>query len=162
MNADIDIDRQLAAHISPGEYLPDHDTLVAWVARVLEELCYEQPVQMSIRIVDEQEITGLNAAYRKKNQPTNVLSFPYEPLPGVNVPLLGDIVICAVVVARQAQQQGKTLQQHWAHMVVHGLLHLLGYDHVKQADAEEMEMLEINILSQLGFPNPYDGDNDTL
>ena len=161
MTTDIEIDYQIAVDIRDDDYVPEREIVENWVLRLLQELHYEQPVQLSIRVVNEQEITQLNEKYRKKNQSTNVLSFPYEPLPGVNVPLLGDVVICAGVVAQQAKQQGKSAEQHWAHMVIHGLLHLLGYDHIKHADADEMETLEINILSKLGFTNPY-GETNTL
>ena len=108
-----------------------------------------------------EEITALNSQYRKKNRATNVLSFPYEPLPGVAIPLLGDVVICAEVVNDEALAQGKTAEQHWAHMIVHGALHLLGYDHVDENDAQHMESMEIQILSQLGIPDPY-GELNTL
>jgi probable rRNA maturation factor len=121
----------------------------------LSKIAYNRLAQISIRIVDEQEIQELNNKYRHKNQVTNVLSFPFETLPGVDVPLLGDVVICARVVDDEARQQSKTCEQHWAHMIVHGTLHLLGYDHINEQDAEEMEQLEINILSSLNFPNPY-------
>lgn len=161
MTTDIEIDYQIVSDIRDDEYLPDHAMVENWVSRLLQELHYEQPVQLSIRVVGEQEITQLNEKYRKKNQSTNVLSFPYEPLPGVNVPLLGDVVVCARIVGQQAKQQGKSPDQHWAHMIIHGVLHLLGYDHIKAADADEMEAIEINILSKLGFPNPY-GETNTL
>lgn len=161
MTTDIEIDYQIVSDIRDDEYLPDHAMVENWVSRLLQELHYEQPVQLSIRVVGEQEITQLNEKYRKKNQATNVLSFPYEPLPGVNVPLLGDVVVCARIVGQQAKQQGKSPDQHWAHMIIHGVLHLLGYDHIKAADADEMEAIEINILSKLGFPNPY-GETNTL
>src|SRR5690606_500913 len=111
--------------------------------------------ELSIRIVDRDEIQALNAQYRHKNTPTNVLSFPCELPPAVDVPLLGDIVICAQVVQEEAAAQHKAELSHWAHMVVHGTLHLLGYDHMDDAEANEMESLEIEILNTLGFANPY-------
>jgi probable rRNA maturation factor len=109
-----------------------------------------------VRITDEAEIRELNATYRGKDYATNVLSFPFEAPPGVDIPLLGDIVVCAAVVAREAAEQEKPLQAHWAHMVIHGTLHLLGYDHIEEADAEEMEGLEIRLLADLGYANPYE------
>jgi probable rRNA maturation factor len=111
--------------------------------------------EMTIRITDEQESAQLNARYRHKQGATNVLSFPFEDPPGVDSGLLGDIVICAPVVVREAGEQGKTIESHWAHMVVHGVLHLCGYDHVAEQEAREMEALETRILANLGFPAPY-------
>lgn len=109
-----------------------------------------------IRIVDEPESQALNRQYRGIDKPTNVLSFPFEAPPQVRSRHIGDLVICAPVVEREAAEQGKPLEAHWAHMVVHGVLHLLGYDHETDADAETMEGLEIAILGRLGFPNPYE------
>jgi len=109
-----------------------------------------------IRIVDEPESQALNRQYRGIDKPTNVLSFPFEAPPHVPSRHIGDLVICAPVVEREAAEQGKPLEAHWAHMVVHGVLHLLGYDHQTDADAETMEGLEIAILGRLGFPNPYE------
>ena len=105
--------------------------------------------ELTIRIVDEAESQALNRDYRGKDKPTNVLSF------GGDEGVLGDLVICAPVVAREAIEQNKTLREHWAHMVVHGCLHLQGYDHEIEADAQKMEAREIRILKSLGFPDPY-------
>lgn len=113
-------------------------------------------VEVSLRFVDDETIRELNRDYRGKDKPTNVLSFPFEAPPGVPTTLLGDLVICAPVVAAEAAEQGKPLTAHWAHMVVHGVLHLLGYDHIDDADAEIMEGLEVEILAGLGVPNPYE------
>jgi probable rRNA maturation factor len=112
--------------------------------------------EVCVRIVDEQEITELNRDYRQKDKATNVLSFPADIPEELNIPLLGDIVICAAVVEQEAQEQNKTAEQHWAHMCVHGLLHLQGFDHIEDQEAEQMESLEINILAKLGFPSPYE------
>jgi probable rRNA maturation factor len=109
-----------------------------------------------VRIVDEPESRALNLRYRGIDRPTNVLSFPFEAPPQVRSRHIGDLVICAPVVEREAAEQGKPLEAHWAHMVVHGVLHLLGHDHETDADAETMEALEIAILGRLGFPNPYE------
>ena len=105
--------------------------------------------------MDEAESRQLNRDYRGKDSPTNVLSFPFEAPPQVASPLLGDLVICAPVVADEARDQGKPLLAHWAHMVVHGVLHLQGYDHQTDAEAERMEEIECRILQNLHFPNPY-------
>lgn len=115
--------------------------------------------EMTIRIVDEKESSELNERYRHKLGPTNVLSFPYSPIPGIASRLLGDIVICAPIVEKEAEEQGKSLIAHWAHMVVHGCLHLLGFDHELNDEAEKMESIETDILVRLGFPPPY---GDTL
>ncbi|WP_028079955.1 rRNA maturation RNase YbeY [Solimonas soli] len=110
--------------------------------------------ELTIRIVDEAESRAFNRDYRGKDKPTNVLSFGGDAEPA-SKKILGDLVICAPVVAREAIEQGKTSRAHWAHMVVHGCLHLQGYDHEVEADAERMEAREIRILKSLGFPDPY-------
>lgn len=109
----------------------------------------------TIRIVDEPEMIDLNSQYRQKDGPTNVLSFPAQLHKDVDIPFIGDVVICAPVVINEAKQQGKVEESHWAHMTVHGILHLQGYDHVNEKDAQHMESLEIQILNNLGFENPY-------
>ena len=113
--------------------------------------------ELTIRIVDKAEMVMLNSTYRHKNKPTNVLSFPFEMPEGIDMenPILGDIVICAEVIEEEAQAQQKLVEAHWAHMVVHGVLHLLGHDHEIEAEAEKMEAEEITILAKLGFNNPY-------
>jgi len=116
---------------------------------------FQEEAEVTIRIVDEAESQQLNFDYREKDKPTNVLSFPFQAPPGIELPLLGDLVICAQVVAREAEEQNKPLEAHWAHMVVHGSLHLLGFDHINDADAEEMEAEEVQILHDLGYANPY-------
>ena len=116
---------------------------------------------LTIRVVGASESRRLNRTWRGKDKPTNVLSFPADPLPAAvrrgaeENDELGDLAICAPVVAREAREQGKSLQAHWAHMVVHGVLHLLGYDHENDRDAERMESREAGILAQFGYPNPY-------
>jgi probable rRNA maturation factor len=112
--------------------------------------------KLVIRIVDQPESQAMNRQYRGIDKSTNVLSFPFEAPPHVPSKHIGDLVICAPVVEREAVEQGKPLEAHWAHMVVHGILHLLEYDHQTDADAETMEGLEIAILGRLGFPNPYE------
>jgi probable rRNA maturation factor len=136
-----------------SEPCPDEDDIRRWVEAALENR--REAAEVSIRLVDEAEITALNRHYRGKEGSTNVLSFPAALPPGVDHPLLGDIVICPAVVNREAGEQHKTAQQHWSHMLVHGSLHLLGYDHVDSGDAELMETLETEILAGLGHPCPY-------
>jgi probable rRNA maturation factor len=114
-----------------------------------------KPAELAIRIVDTAEGQALNRDYRGKDYATNVLSFPAELPPGVNLPLIGDLAICAPVVAREAAEQGKKPRDHWAHLTVHGTLHLLGYDHIDEAEAEAMEALETRILAGLGIADPY-------
>lgn len=114
--------------------------------------------ELTVRIVDEPESQALNRDYRGRDKPTNVLSFPFEPPPGMPAEaaaILGDLVICAPFVAREAREQGKPERDHWAHMVVHGALHLLGYDHQEPMEAERMEAMERHILAGLGVPDPY-------
>ena len=112
--------------------------------------------QLCVRIVDEAEIIELNARYRARREATNVLSFPADIPPELGIPLLGDVVICAPVVNREAAEQHKETRSHWAHMVVHGTLHLLGFDHQCEEDAAKMESRETRILAALDFPDPYE------
>ena len=111
---------------------------------------------VALRIVDAGESASLNQTYRHKSGPTNVLSFPCEAPEGVPNEWLGDLVICGPVVEEEAREQHKSIEAHWAHMVVHGMLHLRGYDHLDEAEAEAMEAKEIAILDRLGYPNPYE------
>ncbi|MEX0622469.1 rRNA maturation RNase YbeY [Saccharospirillum sp.] len=151
---DVDLDVQIA---SGAADLPDSDHLLLWVATALQG--QKDTACLTIRLVDDSESQQLNLDYRGKNSPTNVLSFPFEAPPGIDDPeiqaLLGDLIICAPVVAREAAEQGKPVQDHWAHMVVHGTLHLLGYDHIEPTEAEIMESLERQILARLDIADPY-------
>jgi len=115
----------------------------------------KEGAQLTIRVVHEKESTYLNEHYRHKNGPTNVLSFPAEYAEDIPVSHIGDIVICSPIVFNEAKTQNKDPKAHWAHLTVHGILHLLGYDHTNEQDASEMESCEINILKQIGFTNPY-------
>ncbi len=117
--------------------------------------------EISLRIVSSAEMQGLNARYRGRDYATNVLSFPAELPPGVETPLLGDIVVCAAVVAREAHEQNKPIEAHWDHMLVHGVLHLLGHDHEADDEALVMENLERRILADLGWPDPYAVSTET-
>ena len=137
--------------------VPAEQRFKDWVAASLSGR--RQQAELTIRVVDADEMTKLNRDYRHKDMVTNVLSFPFEMPEGIDdseaAELLGDIVICAEVVESEAQEQGKNSQAHWAHMVTHGVLHLLGYDHIEAAEADEMEALEAQILGAQGYANPY-------
>lgn len=137
-------------------HVPGNRDVLGWVESTLNNIEWNDgSVSLSVRVVDENEIADLNQQYRQKAGPTNVLSFPFEDPPGVESDELGDVIICAPVVHREAAEQGKSETAHWAHMVVHGVLHLCGYDHINDADAETMEDRETMILTGLGFPAPY-------
>lgn len=127
-----------------------------WVEAALRGARRRKATELSIRIVDTKEGRTLNREYRGKDYATNVLSFPVELPPGITLPLIGDLAICAPVVAKEAKEQGKNPRHHWAHMTVHGVLHLLGYDHIADAEAEAMEALETRILAGLGIADPYE------
>ena len=145
------IDLQIACEQESG--LPTAEQIEQWATAAVQPQSDE--VEMTVRIVDEVESHALNLNYRGKDRPTNVLSFPFECPDEVELPLLGDLVICRQVVEREAQEQDKPVMAHWAHMVVHGSLHLLGYDHIEDGEAEEMESLETQIMTGLGFADPY-------
>jgi probable rRNA maturation factor len=155
------LDLQLASDCAD---IPTQQDIQLWLDALLS---YQQIAdkEITVRIVDDEEIQQLNQQYRGNDKPTNVLSFPFE-MPELNLPdglqindtisnFLGDIVICAQVVTRESKQQNKRLSHHWAHMLVHGTLHLLGYDHIEEQDAEEMEGIEIAILQKLAIDDPY-------
>ena len=139
---------------------PDVQQIRSWVAAVFTIL-ERSPLALTVRVVGEEEMTKLNQRHRGRNQPTNVLSFPIEPLPGMSTDLLGDVVICGPVVDREAAIQHKLPMSHWAHMVVHGMLHLFGYDHESDQEATAMETLEKSVLKGLGFSDPYQGEHDS-
>jgi probable rRNA maturation factor len=145
VNLQVDIQRACE------EPVPEEDDIAAALDASIER------AEVSVRLVGVEEMCALNARFRDRNSPTNVLSFPAELPPGVTHPLLGDIVVCAPVVAREAAEQHKAPPAHWAHMLVHGTLHLLGFDHVVPAEAEAMEARETAILASLDFPCPYGG-----
>ena len=139
---------------SQSQQIPSMSDLERWISAALHSQQLEE-AEVSLYIVDETEGQELNSQYRGKDYPTNVLSFPADIPEEVGIPLLGDLIVCAPVVEREAQEQGKTLAAHWAHMLVHGRLHLLGFDHIEDAEAEEMEALETEIITGLGYPAPY-------
>lgn len=145
------LDLQLA--VEDDSQLPTEQDFQSWLDYTLTQ--FQPDSELTIRIVDSEESHQLNHDYRGKDKPTNVLSFPFEVPPGVEINLLGDLVICKQVVEDEAAEQQKPLTAHWAHMVVHGSLHLLGYDHIQDDEAEEMESLETEIMQGLGFDDPY-------
>lgn len=143
------------SYAAPRRGVPTSASFRRWAEAALAGARHRQSAELAIRIVDAREGRALNARYRSKDYATNVLSFPIELPRGVSSPLLGDLVICAPVVAREAREQGKPSRGHYAHLTVHGVLHLLGFDHQNPADAERMEALETRILASLGIPDPY-------
>lgn len=147
----IDVDVQYATSAAG---MPDVERFTHWVGLVLKGR--RERAELTIRIVGRAESAALNAQYRHKQGPTNVLSFPFESPPGLPLDLLGDIVICAELVADEAAAQGKAPESHWAHLTIHGVLHLLGFDHITPAQASEMEGYEIQVMQQLGYENPYE------
>lgn len=152
------VDRQAAIN---EPQLPSQAQLTQWVGCVFAHHPDDQRLEVTIRFVDETESQSLNRDYRGKDKTTNVLSFPFESPPGVELPLLGDLVICHAVVAQEAIEQGKPIEHHYAHMVVHGILHLMGYDHIDDQEAEEMEQFERELLAELNIPDPYFDSNHT-
>ena len=138
---------------STSEDAPDEQSIKRWVGAVIDS--NQGDTELIVRIVDEPEGKLLNETYRGVSGATNVLSFPFENQTPEALPLIGDIVVCAPIVEREAQQQNKDLNAHWAHMIIHGVLHLLGYDHQNDSEAAVMEGLETEIMQKLGFPPPY-------
>lgn len=139
----------------PRRGVPTSASFRRWAEAALQGARHQKPAELSIRIVGAREGRVLNRQYRSKDYATNVLSFPVELPRGVASPLLGDLVICAPVVAREAHEQGKSPRDHYAHLTVHGVLHLLGFDHGNERDATRMEALETRILASLGIADPY-------
>lgn len=135
--------------------LPSQAKSQRWVTAALHGAGYRRAAELVIRLVNEAEGRRLNHAWRHKDYATNVLAFPAKLPEALRSPLLGDLVICAPVVRREAAEQGKPLDAHWAHLTVHGTLHLLGFDHQAKAGAHVMEAMETAILAKLGFPDPY-------
>ncbi|MSP28680.1 MAG: rRNA maturation RNase YbeY [Methylococcales bacterium] len=132
---------------------PSEAHIQLWVDTALADVNHD--TEIVVRIVDAQESAELNEQYRHKQGATNILSFPVEIPEGIDLNLLGDLVICAPVLEQEALQQNKVLAHHWAHIIIHGVLHLLGYDHLDDEQADDMETKEIALLQQLNIPNPY-------
>lgn len=133
--------------------IPASSHFNSWVKAALQP--YKSKAEVCICIVTPEESQELNYRYRAKNKPTNVLSFPLELPDNIDLPLLGDLVVCADIVKQEALAQNKQVKDHWAHMIIHGCLHLIGFDHIKDNEAEEMEQIERQILSSLGIDDPY-------
>ncbi|WP_022944678.1 rRNA maturation RNase YbeY [Pseudoalteromonas ruthenica] len=147
------VDLQLACEF---DNLPSAEQFQRWAALVLDEL--KPNSEITIRISNAEESQSLNHNYRGKDKPTNVLSFEFDAPPGVELPLVGDLIICPEVVYRESLEQQKSFHDHFAHMVVHGCLHLLGYDHINDADAQEMEAIEKRLLATIDISDPYRDD----
>jgi probable rRNA maturation factor len=139
----------------PRAGLPGPASFRRWAEAALRGARHRRHAELAIRVVDSAEGLALNRAYRGRDYATNVLSFPVEPPPGIKLALIGDLAICAPVVLREAAEQGKRARDHWAHLTVHGILHLLGYDHLQDVEAEVMEAMETRILAGLGIADPY-------
>ena len=152
------LDLQIACADSQG--LPAEADFQRWLEAVLPQ--FQDVAEVTVRLVDEAESHELNLTYRGKDKPTNVLSFPFEAPPEIELPLLGDLIICRQVVEQEAIEQEKALLAHWAHMVVHGSLHLLGYDHIVDDEAEELQSIETEIMQSLGYPDPYISEKDPV
>lgn len=148
MNLELDLQQATEA-----TRLPAHEDFERWIRLALGDRLDD--TELTIRLVDREESRVLNRDYRGKDSATNVLSFPFEAPPGIELNLLGDLVICVPVVVEEADAQHKPLDHHWAHLVIHGILHLLGHDHQNEPQGEAMEALETELLQTLGIPDPY-------
>lgn len=151
VSLDVSISENIESDLDDAR-VPDDDAFRLWAESAY--LC-DDDVVASFQVVNQDEMRELNRKYRNQDKPTNVLSFPMQLPDEVNIKLLGDLALCADVINIEAEKQAKNRNAHWAHMVVHGMLHLQGYDHVNDEGAATMEATEINILSKLGFENPY-------
>jgi probable rRNA maturation factor len=148
----VEVDLQIATRETD---VPQLEKVIVWVETALNTAGYQNPAELTVRLVDEEESRTLNATYRHKDAPTNILSFPFECEEGLDIPLLGDMVICVPVLLQEAATQGILPEAHWAHLVIHGTLHLLGFDHQDEDEALEMETLETEALACLGMDDPY-------
>ena len=147
----LELDISYADGLPPLDF-PSPAQMQRWAASAY---LHDAKSYVALKVIDEEESQALNAGFRGKNKPTNILSFPMQMPEDVDLPILGDLALCAAVVAREAGRQGKHFHAHWAHMLVHGVLHLQGYDHMHDEEAEHMESLEREILAKLGYPDPY-------
>ena len=145
----VEVDVQIATE---QDDLPQAGQIESWVRLALGD---RETAELTVRLVGLEESAALNERFRSRTGPTNVLSFPAELPAGVDLPFLGDVVICAPLVQEEAACRNKDPRAHWAHLVVHGVLHLQGYDHGSDREAERMESLEVRLLAELGYPDPY-------
>mgnify|MGYP003385144770 FL=1 len=150
-STNIIVDLQIACD---DKAIPEKIDFQRWVEAAL--VPYDKPFELTVRLVNIEESRELNHQYRGKDKATNVLSFPFDVPEGIELDLLGDLVICVDVVEQEAKEQQKNVNAHWAHMTVHGCLHLLGFDHIEDDEADEMEALETKIITGLGYPAPYE------
>ncbi|MCF6252302.1 MAG: rRNA maturation RNase YbeY [Methylococcaceae bacterium] len=140
--------------VSQSNSIPSIDQFQSWIDVVLSDESIDS--EIVVRIIDEAEMTQFNEQYRDKIGPTNILSFPFDVPEGIASILLGDLLVCAPIIEKESLQQNKIIDHHWAHIIVHGVLHLLGHDHIDECDAKEMEALEIKILRKIKIKNPYE------
>lgn len=151
-------DVELQVAVVNQEGIPDEETLAKWAQKALEIGGRTTDAELTVRVVEPDEIQHLNGIYRHMDKPTNILSFPFECPEEVELPLIGDLIVCLKVLQKEALEQHKSIEEHFAHLIVHGCLHLIGYDHIKDEDAAVMEPLEIKAVEALGFDNPYKDD----
>ncbi len=158
LEIDFSIDFQYAHEPTDGEHIPSKEKINHWLSaarNAIPETISPDQAALVIRFISKEESTELNEHFRHKIGPTNVLAFEDKPLAGLSADTLGDLAICVELVAEEAQAQGKCVEAHWAHLIIHGFLHLMGYDHIHEEDAMVMEKQETQILLSLGFPDPY-------
>jgi probable rRNA maturation factor len=153
----IDLYFEVADDLSAAEHdsLVSAENVLSWLNTAIQHLNVSTPIELTVRAISKAESQALNFAYRAKDKPTNVLSFAADTPDFVESDYIGDIAICVAVLTEEAQTQNKTNKAHWAHLCVHGLLHLLGYDHIHEEHARIMETLETSILASLGIDDPY-------
>lgn len=152
----VDIDLQIATDETESNY-PSVEKMTLWASTALTLGGRDTDCELTVRLVSSEEIHELNNTYRHVDRPTNILSFPFETPDGLEeMPFIGDLVICKEVLLKECSEQNKTLEEHFCHLIIHGCLHLIGYDHIEDEEAQVMEGLEIKALAKLGFKNPYE------
>lgn len=152
----VDIDLQIATDETESNY-PSVEKMTLWASTALTLGGRDTDSELTVRLVSSEEIHELNNTYRHVDRPTNILSFPFETPDGLEeMPFIGDLVICKEVLLKECSEQNKTLEEHFCHLIIHGCLHLIGYDHIEDEEAQVMEGLEIKALAKLGFKNPYE------